>query len=146
VSDPVGQVDLAPTFCEIAGVPVAEWMQGRALPKTSGTGHERMITEWDSQMPGMGFHLRSIYRDGFTCTVYEPTTRTPTGIEGTRWPSDIFYDGSEGELYNHTEDPLQWRNLWNDPAAAAIKAGLIADLYDNMPPAREPKLLAEAPT
>jgi arylsulfatase A-like enzyme len=146
VSDPVGQVDLAPTFCRIAGIEPAEWMQGKALPTSSGNSHERMITEWDSQMPGIGFHLRSIYRDGFTCTVYEPSTRTPTGIQGTRWRCDIMYDGTEGELHNHVEDPRQWRNLWNDPTYAAIKADLIADLRDHLPPERSPRLLAEAPT
>src|SRR3954449_12453269 len=29
---PVGQVDIAPTMCEIAGLPVPEWVQGSALP------------------------------------------------------------------------------------------------------------------
>lgn len=121
-------------------------MQGKLLPLMSGTGHERMITEWDSQMPGMGFHLRSLYRDGYTCTVYEPTTRTPTGIPGPRWQSDVLYDGTEGELYHHVEDPRQWRNLWDDPAYAAIKSDLIADLRDHLPPERNPRLHAEAPT
>ena len=32
VTDPVGQVDLAPTFCAIAGVDPAPWMQGSAAP------------------------------------------------------------------------------------------------------------------
>lgn len=146
IEDPVGQVDLAATFCEIAGVPVPEWVQGKPLPKSAGTGHERMITEWDSQFPGMGFHLRSIYRDGYTCTVYEPTTRTPTGIPGPRWTSDVIYTGSEGELYDHSVDPRQWRNLWDDDGYATIKSDLIADLYDHMPPERAPKLDAEAPT
>ena len=42
VSDPVGQVDLAPTFCAIAGVDPAPWMQGRALPQADGEpGRER---------------------------------------------------------------------------------------------------------
>jgi hypothetical protein len=97
-------------------------------------------------MPGMGLHLRSIYRDGYTCTVYEPTTRTPTGITGPRWQSDVMYDGTEGELYNNTEDPRQWRNLWDDPGYAAIKSALIADLRDHLPLQRNPRLLAEAPT
>ena len=30
------------------------------------------ITEWDSQFPHIGMHLRSIYRDGWLCTAYEP--------------------------------------------------------------------------
>jgi arylsulfatase A-like enzyme len=116
VADAVGQVDLAPTFCEIAGVPAAAWMQGKPLPKVAGGGHERMITEWDSQFPGIGMHLRTIYRDGFTCTVYEPSTPgAPTGLETampnmrTR-PIDTVCNGSEGEPYNHAEDPHQWRN------------------------------------
>ena len=149
VSDPVGQVDLAPTFCEIAGVPVPEWMQGKPLPTDGTGGHERMITEWDSQFPGIGMHLRTIYRDGYTCTVYEPSTRTPTGLEdgvlGGMPSTDILYDGSEGELYNHAEDPHQWRNLWDDPGYAQLKRDMITDMYENMPKSRDPKLLVEAP-
>ncbi|HYM14639.1 MAG TPA: sulfatase-like hydrolase/transferase [Dehalococcoidia bacterium] len=156
VTDPVGQVDLAPTFCEIAGVPAPDWMQGKPLPKTPGAGHERMITEWDSQFPGMGMHLRTIHRDGYTCTVYEPSTRDDTGLEATLDPrfasvvgrprTDILYDGTEGELYNHVEDPRQWRNLWSDPGYQKIKRDLIDDLYASLPRARTPRLLVEAPT
>ena len=58
---------------------------------------------------------------------------------------DIRYDGTEGELYNLREDPMQWRNLWNDPAYAKVKSDLRADLYDNLPPERNPKLPVEAP-
>ena len=32
ISEPVGHLDLAPTFCAIAGVPIPDWMQGSALP------------------------------------------------------------------------------------------------------------------
>ncbi|HBM56727.1 MAG TPA: sulfatase, partial [Acidimicrobiaceae bacterium] len=31
VADPVGLVDLAPTFCQIAGLPVPDWMDGEPL-------------------------------------------------------------------------------------------------------------------
>ncbi len=58
---------------------------------------------------------------------------------------DIRYDGSEGELYNLREDPLQWRNLWNDIRHAKLKADMIADLYANLPPARVPQLTVDAP-
>ncbi|MBF6599390.1 MAG: sulfatase-like hydrolase/transferase [Dehalococcoidia bacterium] len=157
VTAPVGQVDLAPTFCEVPGVPAAPWMQGAPLPKAGhGGGHERMITEWDSQFPGMGMHLRTIHRDGFTCTVYEPSTRTDTGFEANLDPrlrpmvgnprTDILYDGSEGELYDHAQDPHQWRNLWSDPAYARLRAELVDDLYAHLPPSREPALAVEAPT
>ena len=46
VEDPVGQLDLAPTFCEIAGLPVPEWVQGKALAEDRrhgpGTRHHRV--------------------------------------------------------------------------------------------------------
>jgi arylsulfatase A-like enzyme len=75
IEEPVGHVDLAPTFCAIAGVPAPQWMQGKALPYAPDSSRQRMITEWDSQFAEIGMHLRAIYRDGWVCTVYEPTTR-----------------------------------------------------------------------
>jgi hypothetical protein len=60
--------------------------------------------------------------------------------------TDIIYEGTEGELYNHEDDPYQWRNLWNDPAHQSLKKELIADLYENLPPQRNPRLLVQAPT
>ena len=80
-----------------------------------------MLCEWDSQFPGYGMHLRSIYRDGWLCTVYEPSTAgQPNGLEET-WgeavlkPCSVIYEQTEhgpggvgiatGELYNVDEDP-----------------------------------------
>ena len=132
ISEPVGQLDLAPTFCEIAGVPQPEWMRGRAAARPrAGNGRERVLCEWDSQFPGYGMHLRSIYRDGWLCTAYEPSTvGEPNGLEeffaatgmfggGIGPVSSIEYDGTEGELYNVEEDPHQWENRWDDPACKA---------------------------
>jgi arylsulfatase A-like enzyme len=150
VKQPVEQVDLAPTFCAIAGLAPADWMQGRALPQTDDGTRERAICEWDSQFPGYGFHLRSIYRDGFVLTRYEPSTHTPNGLEET-WPQfaaltcKVHYDGSEGELYDLANDPKQWINLWDNPGHRALKSDLIADLYDNLPSERDPRLKVEAP-
>lgn len=148
---PVGQVDLAPTFCTIAGIDPAPWMQGRPLPTTAADGRERMLCEWDSQFPGVGFHFRSIYRDGWLLTRYEPSTPgKPTGLERMMgdWvlaPTSITYDGTEGELYQVDEDPWQWHNRWDDPACRTRKSDLIADLYDHLPAERSPRLEVEAP-
>lgn len=130
VTAPVGHVDLAPTFCRIAGLPVPDWMQGQALPASDAEARtqrrERVITEWDSEHKGTTLSLRSLYRDGWLCTVYAKSS---------------LYDGSEGELYDLANDPLQWRNLWSEPSARAQRDALVADLRDHLPPAR-PEMLA----
>ncbi len=135
VSAPVGLVDLAPTFCTIAGVAVPDWMEGMPLPASPAEARDqdrqRVLTEWDSFHPtGVEVHLRTIHRDGHTCTVYDPGT---------------VHDGTEGELYDHAEDPLQRVNLFHDPARRALRDDLVADLHDQQPAWASPPRRAEAP-
>ena len=65
---PVGHVDLAPTFCTIAGMAVPKWMEGKPLPvddsDADARGFERVLTEWDSDLFGINVHLRTISRAG----------------------------------------------------------------------------------
>jgi arylsulfatase A-like enzyme len=152
ISDPVGHVDLAPTFCDVAGVPIPSSMQGAPLPTAGGSGRERIITTFDSQFRSVGMHLRTIYRDGYICTAYRKRTRDRGGAfrfywsiwgHGTEVPE---YDGSEGELYDLSEDPLQTENLWHDRGRQKLRDELLADLRDHLPPAREPPLEVAAPT
>lgn len=134
VTRPVGLVDLAPTFCAIAGVEVPAWMEGRALPTDDGDadarGFERALTEWDSELFGVGVHLRTITRDHWVCTTYQ---------------KGYSHDGTEGELYDLRDDPLQRINRWDDPSLAAVRSDLLADLWDNQPAMRTPKPLVVAP-
>ena len=151
IEEPVGQLDLAPTFCAIAGAPIPDWMEGAPLPTAPGSGRQRVLTEWDSQFRQVGMHLRTIYRDGLVCTVYEPTTRDAGWdlarmIAGGDVPlPDLVYDGTEGELYDVVADPHQWRNLWNDPGYAKRRAELVAELYASLPAGRAEPLPVEAP-
>jgi arylsulfatase A-like enzyme len=155
VTDPVGQLDLAPTFCEIAGIEPGDWMQGAALPTAPDSSRERVLCEWDSQFPGYGMHMRSIYRDGWLCTAYEPSTiGQPNGLEkffeatgmfgGVGPQSSVEYDGTEGELYNVHDDPYQWVNRWDDPDYKVIRQDMVEDLYDSLPQERT-VLAVEAP-
>jgi len=134
VSKPVGHVDLAPTFCAIAGLPAAPWMEGRALPvddtDAAGRGFERVLTEWDSELFGVGVHLRTITRDDWVCTTYLPGS---------------VHDGTEGELYSLADDPLQRVNRWNDPALTTLQSDLLADLWDHQPAMKSPLPGIEAP-
>jgi arylsulfatase A-like enzyme len=134
VDRPVGLVDLAPTFCAIAGLPVPAWMEGKPLPvdeaDAAARGFERVLTEWDSNLFGVDVHLRSIYRDGWLCTAYLP---------------GYSHDGTEGELYSLADDPLQQVNRWDDPACAALRSDLLADLWDHQPPMVSPLPRVVAP-
>ena len=109
-------------------------MQGRALPvndaDADARGFERVLTEWDSELFGVEVHLRTITRDGWVCTAYRPGT---------------VHDGREGELYDLDDDPWQQVNRWDDPACAAQRSDLLADLSDHEPPAHRPRLDVEAP-
>jgi hypothetical protein len=102
-----------------------------------------------------------VYRDGWLCTVYEPSTAgQPNGLEET-WgdavltPCPVVYERSErgpggvgiatGELYNVEEDPHQFENLWEDPERKTLRDDLVADLYDSLPTeVRSLKVIAPA--
>jgi arylsulfatase A-like enzyme len=134
VTAPVGHVDLAQTFCRIAGIDEPEWTEGQPLPlsaaEASRQRRERVLTEWDSEHGPLDLHLRSIYRDQMLCTVYEPSS---------------LYDGTEGELYELSVDPDQRHNLWDDLARKSLRDALKDDLYAHLPARRTPRLARGAP-
>jgi len=134
LSRPVGMVDLAPTFCEIAGLDAPEWMQGSPLPTddvdADRRGFKQVFTEWDSELFGVGVHVRTIFRDGVTCSTYLP---------------GAVHDGSEGELYASDQDPLQTQNRWDDPAWRSLRDDITDELRSHQPPRHDPRLLLEAP-
>ena len=134
VTTPVGLVSLAATFADIAGLDQPGYVEASRLPlddaEAPALGHERVITEWDSVLFGVGVHLRTVTRDGWACTEYAPGT---------------VHDGTEGELYSLSDDPLQRVNRWDDPAVRAVRDDLVADLRASIPPARSPRLPVDAP-
>jgi arylsulfatase A-like enzyme len=158
VDDPVGQLDLAPTFCAIAGIDPPDGVDGAQLPTEPGAGRDHVVCEWDSILPGYGMHMRSMYHDGWLVTAYEPSTiGTPNGFEEflTRVPvglarsldlhstpigprTTIEYGGTEGELYHVDDDPVAFVNRWDDPDYKATRDGLVAALRASLPDAIAP--------
>ena len=135
VQRPVGHLDLAPTFCAIAGLDAPDWMEGAALPlddaDADARGFDHVTTVWDSIQPdGTRVHARSTYRDGMLVTAYDPGT---------------VHDGTEGELYDLGDDPLQRRNRWDDPGMAATRDDLLATLHDETPAYRPDRTAVQAP-
>ncbi len=134
VSQPVGLIDLAPTFCTMAGLEIPAWMDGTSLPTDEAAAARRpdagVTTEWDSVHPnGTEVHMQSICLDGMLCTRYEPGT---------------CHDGTEGELYDLADDPLQRSNLWEDPSRRASRDDLVGALEEALPPRPDTLLLPEA--
>ena len=132
IHDPVGQLDLAPTFASIAGLPVPQWIEGRELPVTAAPERDAVFCQWDADKAGLEIQMRSIYdRSGFICTTYNKTN---------------YYEGTEGELYHLGEDPRQWLNLWDEPAYAHVRHELVDKIARMQRPPRHPPLFRSSRT
>ena len=131
VQRPVGLIDLAPTFCAIAGIEAPATAEGAVLPTTDADpvapSQARVLTEWDSVLFGVEVRLRTITRDGWVCTEVNDQT------------------AGEGELYNLADDPLQQHNRWDDPALRRVRDDLLDDLRANQPAMSPHRRRIEAP-
>jgi len=134
VTAPVGHVSLAATFASIAGLPQPDYVEAPALPVNNqdaeARSFERVLTEWDSHLFGKIVGVRTIFRDGYTCTAMLPGT---------------IHDGTEGELYDHANDPLQRVNLWDSPSHRALRDDLLADMWAHFPTRVMPLRPCDAP-
>lgn len=135
ISDPVGHLDLAATFCAIAGIDTPKYVEGKVLPVTPAEARAQqrdyVLTEWDSVHGTADMHLKSIYhRDGWLCTSYRKS---------------FMYEGSEGELYDMNNDPEQRVNLWNVPEYATKQKQLTDLMVKAFPTPKQPKLERKAP-
>ncbi len=110
----VQNLDYAPTFLELAGVPVPEDVQGRSLvPLLEG----RAPDDW---------------RDAIYYHYYEyPSVHMVprhVGIRTERWKLIHYYPFDEWELFDLERDPDELRNLFGDPDHAEVAAHLAVRL------------------
>jgi hypothetical protein len=134
VTAPVGHVSLAATFAAIAGLPQPAYAEAPSLPVDDDDAHarsfERVLTEWDSVLFGKEVGVRTIFRDNWTCSAMLPGT---------------LHDGTEGELYDHANDPLQRVNRWDDPSVRSLRDDMLADMWDHLPSVVSPRRSCDAP-
>ena len=113
VHAPVSLVSLAATFLEVAGKPAPGYVEGSVLPLNDDEARARSFdatfTEWDSSFFGIDVHVRTVVTDEHLYTEYRAGT---------------MHDGSEGELYDLSDDPLQRVNRFDDLAYASVRATL----------------------
>ncbi len=100
-------VDYAPTFLDAAGIPVPGLMQGRS-----------QLDAWRGGVPGVREHVIVENR-------HEPTKVHLRTYVDRRYKLTVYRDAECGELFDLEQDPGEVQNLWDDPAAAALKADLL---------------------
>lgn len=111
IGEMVQNIDLAPTFLDMAGIDPPEEMQGVSLvPLLKGA----KVKNW---------------RDALYYHYYEypgeHDTRPHYGIRTTQYKLIHFYgDIDEWEMYDLTKDPHEMSNLIDDPAYDALEADL----------------------
>ena len=49
-----------------------------------------------------------------------------------RWRLSLYHGTSLGEIYDLQEDPLESRNLWDDPTRQDVKRDLLLELTQQM--------------
>ncbi|MEF9950919.1 MAG: DUF4976 domain-containing protein, partial [Mucinivorans sp.] len=113
----VQNIDYAPTFLELAGVPIPSDIQGESfLPILRG---ER---------------VKNLHPDGLYYHFYEypgeHQVRRHEGVRGDRYKLMHFYghDIDSWELYDLKTDPTELKNLYNEPRMAKVQQDMHARL------------------
>ncbi|WP_372647268.1 sulfatase [Draconibacterium sp.] len=96
-NNPVSLMDLYPTLSELCGLPINPENEGNSIvPLLSNVN-----TNWDKPaLTTLGFNRHT--------------------VRNKKWRYTKYQDGAE-ELYNHENDPLEWKNLANDPQYNSVK-------------------------
>jgi arylsulfatase A-like enzyme len=107
--------DFAPTFLDIAGVPIPSDMQGRSLvPLLKG----QAPADWRDS-----FYYRYYHDPG------DHNTRAHYGVRTSSHKLIYFWKKDQWELYDLVKDPAELHNIYSDPAKQQLVAKLKAELY-----------------
>ncbi len=118
----VESVDVAPTLLEATGLPVPESMQGRSLL---------------SQLEGRADPHRhkdcvvAEFKDSIGGPAHNDHSHGSMVFDG-HYKSAVYHGHRIGELYGLQNDPGEFDNLWDDPAARELKAERIRAHLDAM--------------
>jgi N-acetylglucosamine-6-sulfatase len=112
-SQPVGNVDLAPTILDFARAKAGRKQDGMSL---------RPIMDSKLDWPGRGLDLETY----FTPDTSEDPEDPPLNYQGVRTDRYLYanYGTGEQELYDLRNDPFELQNASANPAYARVKASL----------------------
>jgi arylsulfatase A-like enzyme len=107
--------DFAPTFMDLAGLPVPADMQGRSLvPLLKGERLADWRTSW---------YYRYYHDPG------DHNTRAHYGVRTATHKLIYFWKKDQWEMYDLVKDPDELHNLYSDPAQKETVAKLKTELY-----------------
>ena len=111
---PVESVDIFPTVCELADIPLPEDIDGESLlPLMQGqqSGRDYAISQWPTRghRQGMGYSLRT-FRYRYTEWYADYRSTSPR----------MGHTPIARELYDYQEDPLETRNLVKNKRYGAV--------------------------
>jgi arylsulfatase A-like enzyme len=114
ISRLASSVDIARTILDRAGCRAYWGMQGQNL--FTAPARDAVLVEDEGNRISLGFAT-------------PPRVRT---LVSKDFRLSIYLDQAWGELYDLRSDPGEIVNLWDSPAHAAVKAGLMADLVQEL--------------
>ena len=125
--DLVANIDFAPTFLEVAGVPIPDRMQGRSfLPLLQGA----TPADWRT---AFYYHYYEYPADHHVRPHY--------GVITERYTLAHFYtpDVNYWELFDREKDPGEMRSVFGDPAFASTQATLMDEVARQRARLKEPE-------
>ena len=109
--------DIVPTLLQAAGLDVPERVQGMSLlPILEGQAEPHTYRDF----------VRCEYHDALD----RPYASHANMILDGRFKLVVYHGHELGELYDLCEDPHEFCNLWDDPAAQDIRHALVKRLFD----------------
>jgi arylsulfatase A-like enzyme len=128
----VSNVDFAPTFLDLAGLPVPSYMQGRSL-------REVLQCETPSNWPNVAYHRYWMHQDEYH------NAYAHYGIRNHRYKLIYWYNQGLGmtgaqpggqppewEFFDCESDPLELVNRWGDPEYQSVVRDLTRQLESKM--------------
>ena len=109
-------VDLAPTFLDAAGMDIPEQMQGKSLlPMLQGGNEAESCRE-------------QVYSEYYNSWTHGDAYGTMLRTKEEKIV--VFHGTQQGEFYDLKNDPEEFFNLWDDPAAEKRKNAMISRCFD----------------